>query len=104
MPETVAPPVSRPVNVALVIEVGDVRVKSSADSISNGAPVAGRDALAPDRVNFPTNEPSGGGRYINIIQTVDVSKVQGSESDNGSSSGRRSAPPTAMSDLVIAPP
>jgi hypothetical protein len=53
MPETVAPPVSRPVNVALVIEVGDVRVKSSADSISNGAPVAGRDALAISPSGLP---------------------------------------------------
>src|SRR5437868_5395926 len=42
----VAPPVSRPVNVALVIEVGEVRTKSSADSISNLPALAGRVAVA----------------------------------------------------------
>src|SRR5713101_1328750 len=49
----VAPPVSRPVNVALVIEVGPVRTKSSADSISNLPALSGRDAVAI----FPSGSP-----------------------------------------------
>jgi hypothetical protein len=44
---------SKPVNVALVIEVECVRTKSSADSISNGAPVSGRVAVAI----FPSGSP-----------------------------------------------
>jgi hypothetical protein len=39
-------PVNKPVNVALVIEPAEVRTKSSADSISNGAPVSGHVAVA----------------------------------------------------------
>src|SRR5437867_12077840 len=42
----VAPPLSSPVNVALVIEVGPVMTKSSADSISNLPALSGRDAVA----------------------------------------------------------
>src|SRR5215472_5851083 len=45
-------PVNKPVNVALVIAVGEVRTKSSADSISN-APVSGRVAVAI----FPSGLP-----------------------------------------------
>jgi hypothetical protein len=41
------------VNVALVILVALVRAKSSADSISNGAPVLGRDAVAIKLVTAP---------------------------------------------------
>src|ERR1700746_1908705 len=45
--------VTKPVNVAFVIEVGAGSGKSSADSISNGAPVSGRDALAISPSGLP---------------------------------------------------
>src|SRR5512135_130658 len=48
-----AVPVTRPVKVALVIEVGSVRTKSSADSISNPKPLSGRLAVAI----FPSGSP-----------------------------------------------
>jgi hypothetical protein len=46
-------PVTSPVKVALVIDVGEVRTKSSADSISNVPAEAGRLALAI----FPSGSP-----------------------------------------------
>src|SRR5215475_4655787 len=55
----VAPPVSRPVNVALVIEVGDERKKSSADSISNLPALSGRDAAAIRLVTAPVLNVKG---------------------------------------------
>src|ERR1700760_1668340 len=53
MSPTVAPPDSRPVKVGLVSDVECVRTKSSADSISNGAPASGRVAVAI----FPSGSP-----------------------------------------------
>jgi hypothetical protein len=42
----VAPPMSNPVNVALVMDVEFVKTKSSADSISNLPALSGLDAMA----------------------------------------------------------
>jgi hypothetical protein len=48
-----------PVNVALSRAVDDVRTKSSADSISNGAPVLGRDAVPILPSGFPVEKKNG---------------------------------------------
>src|SRR5690348_15833304 len=63
----VAPPVNRPVNVALVTEVGEVRTKSSADSISNLPALSGRVAVAISPSGLPVlnNSAAGAGTVIN---------------------------------------
>jgi hypothetical protein len=50
---------TKPVNVALVIFVSLVTAKSSADSISNGAPSLGRDAVAIKLVTAPVLNENG---------------------------------------------
>ena len=49
----------RPVNVALVIVVGPVSTKSSADSISNAPPEPGRDAVAINPLGSPVVKKNG---------------------------------------------
>jgi hypothetical protein len=48
-----------PVKVALVIDVACVRTKSSADSISNGAPASGRVAVAINPSGSPVLKEKG---------------------------------------------
>ena len=60
-------PVTKPVNVALVIFVSLVTAKSSADSISNGAPVLGRDAVAIKLVTAPVLKENGSAAAGNAV-------------------------------------
>src|SRR5262245_22995395 len=81
-------PVSRPVNVALVIVVCEVKVKSSADSISNGAPVPGRDAVAI--------RPSGAqGLKVNVPAAAGIAVIRQS---------RAAAPEAFTMEDSITPP
>ena len=66
-------PVNKPVKVAFVIAVGDVRMKSSADSISNLPAVSGRVALAIKLVGPPVLKENGSAAAGNTIPKPSIS-------------------------------
>ena len=74
----------KPVNVALPIGVGEVRSKSSADSISNLPALCGRDAVAMKLVTLPVLKDNGSAAAGSAVSSPNRDAVTGALIVNGS--------------------